>query len=125
MKELAIKLKKVLSDFKKITGGNLESVGVISRDGLVIEADMSLSQKADDLAAMLATMVGAAETSSTQLGKGIPEGVIVKTKLGKVVIIGAGDKALFMVVSGRSDLSLDLLLMRMQKTANAVKQILG
>ena len=114
-------LNKVLSDLMK-TGG-VESSVIASRDGLLM---VSCMQKGDDetFAAMSATMLGAAETASTKLEKGIPERVIVESKSGKLIAIGAGPKALVVVLT-LPDVSLGLVLVELGKAADGIKKILN
>jgi len=119
-------IEEILNDLKS-PGIGIESVAVISRDCLVIMAKMLLNQKATDLAAMSGTMVGAAETLTAQLCKGIPERVIVETKSSRVIAVGAGSKALLVVVAANKsneELCLVLLTERMNTAARKIKKIL-
>jgi len=113
-------LNKVLSDLMKT--GEIESSVIASRDGLLM---VSCMQKGDDetFAAMSATMLGAAETASTELEKAIPERVIVESKNGKLIAIGAGPKALVVVLTP-PDVSLGLVLVELGKAADEIKKIL-
>jgi len=61
-------LEKVLTDLKKV--GGVEASAAASRDGLLMKAIMPTGQHAETFAAMSATMLGAAETATTELGKG-------------------------------------------------------
>ncbi len=85
-----------------------------------------LSRKfhADTFAAMAATMLGAAETASTELGKGIPERIIVESKRWKIVATGAGPKALLLVTT-EPDASLGLILVEVIKASEKIKEVLG
>ncbi|KAB3548000.1 MAG: roadblock/LC7 domain-containing protein [ANME-2 cluster archaeon] len=113
-------LNKVLSDLMKT--GEIESSVIASRDGLLMVSRM---QKGDDetFAAMSATMLGAAETASAELEKGIPDRVIVESNNGKLVAIGAGPKALVVVLTP-PDVSLGLVLVELGKAADEIKKIL-
>ncbi len=72
---------------------------------------------------MSATMLGAAETASTELEKGIPDRVIVESNNGKLIAIGAGPKALVVVLTP-SEISLGLVLVELGKAADEIKKIL-
>ncbi|MCD6146001.1 roadblock/LC7 domain-containing protein [ANME-2 cluster archaeon] len=113
-------LDKVLSDLMKT--GEIESSVIASRDGLLMASQM---QKGDDetFAAMSATMLGAAETASTELEKGIPDRVIVESNDGKLIAIGAGPKALVVVLTP-PDAGLGLVLVELGKAAEKIKKIL-
>jgi hypothetical protein len=114
-------LEKVLRDLKSI--GDVEASAVVSRDGLLIAVDMSQNVNAEAFAAMTATMLGAAETATSELGKGIPDRVIVEGKEGKIVATGTGPKAL-LVVMADPKASLGLLLLEMERTREKLKELL-
>lgn len=114
-------LEKILEDLEKIEG--LEDVVIASADGLVVAMIIPLNKKLEIFAAMSASILGAAETASADLGKGIPQRVIVETNSEKIIIIGAGPKALLSAVLVR-DAALGLVLLEMSKAANKTKEIL-
>ena len=72
---------------------------------------------------MSATMLCAAETASAELEKGIPDRVIVESNNGKLVAIGAGPKALVVVLTP-PEISLGLVLVELGKAADEIKKIL-
>jgi predicted regulator of Ras-like GTPase activity (Roadblock/LC7/MglB family) len=80
-------LGKILNDLK-LTGG-IEASVVASRDGLLIYSNTALKEHAETFAAMSATMLGAAETATTELRKGIPDRIIVESVKGKIIATGA------------------------------------
>jgi predicted regulator of Ras-like GTPase activity (Roadblock/LC7/MglB family) len=104
--------------------GGIEASAIASRDGLLICTTLSDQQKAEIFVAMSATMIGAAETAAAELGKGIPEMTIVESQSGKIIGIGAGPKALLMVMT-RPDASLGLVITEMKKASEKIKRILG
>jgi len=59
-------IDKILADLQK-TGG-MEACAAASRDGLLVRAIMQNEQYAESLAAMSATMLGAAEAAAAGLG---------------------------------------------------------
>jgi len=101
----------------------VESSVIASRDGLLM---VSQIQKGDDetFAAMSATMLGAAETASTELEQGVPDRVIVESNDGKLIAVGAGPKALVVVITP-ADAGLGLVLVELGKAAEKIKNILG
>ncbi|MFQ6054792.1 MAG: roadblock/LC7 domain-containing protein [Methanosarcinales archaeon] len=114
--------EEVLNDLKKI--GSIEASAVVSRDGLLMLSDMpSRSTSAETFAAMAATMLGAAETATTELRKGVPDRVIVESEHGKVVAIGAGPKALLVVMTA-PDAGLGLILVELEKAAEKIKKVI-
>lgn len=115
-------LEKILNQLKNI--GGVEASAVVSRDGSLLYSTMSQKQSAEKFAAMSASMMGAAETAATMLGKGIPDRIIMESKQGKIIGTGAGAKALLMVMT-EPYAGLGLLLIEIAKASGKIKQVLG
>ncbi len=115
-------LDKILNDLKNIVG--VEASAIASRDGLLICSNLSQQHSAQTFAAMSATMLGAGETATSELGKGIPDRIIVESKHGILIATGAGSKALLAVMT-RPNACLDLILIEVVKASEKVKQTLG
>lgn len=115
-------LERVLNDLRRI--GGIEASAVASRDGLLIYSTVSRKFHAETFAAMAATMLGAAETATTELGRGIPERVIVESKHGRIIVTGAGPKALLLVTT-EPNAGLGLILIEVAKASEKIKEILG
>jgi predicted regulator of Ras-like GTPase activity (Roadblock/LC7/MglB family) len=111
-----------LKQLKKV--GGVDSSAVVTRDGLLIASDISDAVDAETFAAMTATMVGAAETAMNEVGAGIPDRVIVESKKSKIISIGAGEKALLIVMT-ESDASLGLILLKMRETSEKIVNVLN
>jgi len=113
-------LDKVLLDL--INTGEIESIVIASRDGLLMASHMP---HGDDeiFAAMSATMLGAAETASTELEKGVPDRLIVESNDGKLIAVGAGSKSLVVALTP-PDAGLGLVLVELDKAAEKIKKIL-
>jgi predicted regulator of Ras-like GTPase activity (Roadblock/LC7/MglB family) len=106
-------IETVLGDLKKISG--VEACAVTSRDGLLIRAILQEEgQSSDSFVAMSATIFGAAETATTVLGKSIPNRVIAESDHGYLIAVGAGSKALIIVLVSL-DAELGLLLLELEK----------
>ncbi|MCZ7398876.1 MAG: roadblock/LC7 domain-containing protein [Candidatus Methanoperedens sp.] len=112
---------KLLADLKNI--GGVEASIAASRDGLLIRANMPKEKFLASLAAMSATMLGAAETATTQVEKGLPTRVIVESEYGRLIIVGAGPKALLIILAN-SNSSLGLILIELDKSAKKLKELL-
>jgi predicted regulator of Ras-like GTPase activity (Roadblock/LC7/MglB family) len=115
-------LEKILDELK--LPGGIEASVVASRDGLLIYSNTSLKENAEIFAAMSATMLGAAETATTELRKGIPERIIVESVKGKIIATGAGPKALLVVLT-QPDASLGLILIEVAKASEKIREVLG
>ena len=112
---------KLLADLKNM--GGVEACAAASRDGLLIRAIIQKELFVDSLAAMSATILGAAETATMQVEKGVPNRVIVETDYGRLVVVGAGPKALLIVLA-TTDTGLGLILLELEKSATKLKEIL-
>lgn len=114
-------LEKLLGDLKKI--GDIEASAVVSRDGLLMVADIPQNINAETFAAMNATMVGAAETMISEMKKGVPDRVIAESAEAKVIATGAGSKALLVVMTS-PDTQLGLVLVEMGKIVEKIRDLL-
>lgn len=115
-------VEKILTDLKK--AGGVEACAAVSRDGLLIRAIMQNEKFAESFAAMSATMLGAAETATTELNKGVPNRVIVESNHGRLIAVGAGQKALLVVLVD-SNTGLGLILLELEKSAEKLKELLS
>ena len=112
---------KLLADLKNV--GGVMACAAASRDGLLIRSLIPNEQYVESLAAMSATMLGAAETATTHVEMGIPTRVIVESDNGKLIIVGAGPKALLILLANRNS-GLGLILLELDKSAQKLKEIL-
>jgi len=112
---------KLLADLKNI--GGVIACAAASRDGLLIRSLMQKEQYVESLAAMSATMLGAAETATTHVEMGIPIRVIVESDNGKLIVEGAGPKALLILLANKNS-GLGLILLELDKSAQKLKEIL-
>jgi len=114
-------LEKILKEINII--GGVETSAIASRDGLQICSTITRKQQIETFIAMSATMIGAAETATMELGKGIPDRIIVESKRGRIIGTGAGPNALLLVMT-KPDASLGLVLIEMTKASERIKEIL-
>ena len=115
------KLTKILQQL--MSTGDTEGCAVITRDGLLIASELRGEIDGDTLAAMTATMTGAAETAVQELNKGTPDRVIVESEKTKLIAIGAGKQAILVnVVQPKAKLG--MVLMDMKKASAKVKKVL-
>jgi predicted regulator of Ras-like GTPase activity (Roadblock/LC7/MglB family) len=104
--------------------GGINASAIVSRDGLLMSSSMHTSVRAETFAAMSATMLGAAETASSELKKGVPDRVIVETKDGNLIVTGAGSKALLVALTAPQAM-VGPILVNVGKAAEKVKELLG
>jgi len=122
MADIIDKIERLLSDLKKV--GGIETCAAVSRDGLLIRGLIADEQSAESFAAMSATMLGAAETATTELGKGVPQRVIVETERGRLIAVGAGPKALLVALVD-AETGLGLILIELERSAQKLKELLS
>ena len=114
-------IDKLLTDLKNV--GGVIACAAASRDGLLIRAIMHKEQFVESLVAMSATILGAAETATTHVEMGIPARIIVESDHGKLIVIGAGPKALLILLAS-PNIGLGLILLELEKSAEKLKEIL-
>ena len=112
---------KLLTDLKNV--GGVIACAAASRDGLLIRAVMQKEQFVESLVAMSATMLGAAETATTHVEMGIPSRIIVESDYGRLVIVGAGPKALLILLANQNS-GLGLIVLELDKSAKKLKEII-
>lgn len=97
------------------------SSAVISRDGLVIAADLDAGAYVETFAIMCATLMGAAVTANMELKRSVPEKVTVESSDGKMLILNAGRKAVVVTVIG-TGADESVISRLMEKIAEHLKQ---
>lgn len=115
------KFVSILNDLQK-TGGISRSA-IVSRDGLMIASDLGDGTDTETFAAMTAAMLGAAETSASELNLGELSSIIIDSSRGKVVSAGAGETA-FVVVLSEPDANLGLIIISIGKVCSKIACLL-
>lgn len=99
----------------------VKSSAIISRDGLVIAADLDSGTYVETFAIMCATLMGAAVTANMELKRGSPDRVTVESSDGKMLILSAGRKAVVVSVIG-DGVDEERIAKQMEKIASTVRQ---
>ncbi len=86
----------VIKDLKARIGGL--ATALVSRDGLVLYADVPAGVYTETFAIMCATILGAAATANTELNRAPPERIVIEGNDSKTIIVGSGKKALLVAV---------------------------
>jgi hypothetical protein len=115
-----MELKPALRSLRQSCGAMASAV--ISRDGLVIAADLPEGVSMETFAIMCATLLGAASTANSELKVGTPKHVVVESEDAKVVVVGAGRRALIVAVVGRKA-DAALVLKKLDEMADTIKMI--
>ncbi len=108
----------VIKDLKSRISGI--ATALVSRDGLVLYADVPAGVYTETFAIMCATILGAAATANTELNRSPPERIVVDGPDSKTIIVGSGKKALLVaVVDQTADVA--RVLAEVAKVADALK----
>ncbi len=89
----------MVKDLKTRTGAI--ATALISRDGVVLFADLPDGVYAETFAIMCATVMGAAVTANFELGRTAPDRVVAESDSSETLIVGAGPQALLVAVLAR------------------------
>ena len=90
----------VIKDLRARIGGT--ATALVSRDGLVLFADVPGGVYIETFAIMCATNLVAAATANSELNRGPPERIIIEGNDSKTIIVGSGKKALLVAVVDKS-----------------------
>ncbi len=101
----------------------IKASAIVTRSGLPICADIPQDINAETFAAMAATILGAAETATSEIGAELPERIIVETGEYRIITEGAGEKAFLVCMTSETDVR--SLLAGLDKAAEKVEKILG
>lgn len=115
-----MELKPALRSLRTSCGAMASAV--ISRDGLVIAADLPEGVSMETFSIMCATLLGAASTANSELRIGSPRHVVVESEEAKMVLVGAGRKALLVAVIGNKSDS-GLAIKKLDEIADTIKLI--
>ncbi len=113
-----MELKPALRSLRSSCGALASAV--ISRDGLVIAGDVPEGVPMETFAIMCATLLGAASTAHSELHIGTPNHVVVDSADAKMIVSGAGRKALVVTVIGKNG-NADLALKKLNEIAETLK----
>ena len=89
-------LEELVRKTKKASGA--VAVAVVSRDGVVLEADMPPSVGRETFSIMCATILGAGMTAAHELGKTPPHRVILESEDLRIVIRESGRRSMVVAV---------------------------
>jgi len=114
-------LEKLLHEIKRRCGA--EGAAVIGRDGLVISAEMPPGVMVETFSIMCATILGGAVTANSELRFSTMERVVVEATDGKLVMAGAGSKAI-LAVAVKPPYELNTVYSTVKQGAEKISQIL-
>lgn len=121
MSSMRERLEEVLHELRH--HGGVEASAVVSRDGLLMASDIPGSVQAETFAAVAATMVGSSEVVIHELHRGKHARIIVESKDGNIVAMGAGPMAILVAMTGPT-FALGLILVEMNRATEKIKALL-
>jgi predicted regulator of Ras-like GTPase activity (Roadblock/LC7/MglB family) len=83
------------------TNAAVKGSAVISKDGIVVAADLPAGVYLDTFAIMCATVLGAAITAHSELNLPSPKNVVITSEGDSTIILNAGKKTLIVVLIGK------------------------
>ena len=112
----------ILKGLRKVA--DMQGSAAVSRDGLIIAADLSKDIDEETFAAMSAAMQGAAETAVSELKKGSLDEIMIDAEKAKLFSIGAGKLAI-LVCLAKKNINTGLLKLELNKVAKKIAKELG
>lgn len=85
----------LVTGLRKETGAL--AAAVISRDGLVVEADLPPEVSPETFSIMCAAILGAAMTATNEMGKGPPKRIDMVSEDVRILLYAAGRKSMLVV----------------------------
>lgn len=116
-------LKPILRKLNS-TSQNIEASAVMSRDGLAMASALERDVDPDRLGAMCASMLSLAAKTSSELGRGRLNRVLIEGENGYLLIVHIGQNAVLSVVS-RQDSNLGMVFVEARKTADLIAKLVG
>lgn len=114
-------LNSILSDLNGSTTDIVASA-VLSTDGLMMASMLPGELDEDRVGAMSAAMLSLGERISTELARGDLEQVLIKGKMGYVLMTHAGNDAVVTVIA-KSNTRLGLIFLDIRRAAEAIAKI--
>lgn len=107
------KLKSLLDELRA-DSDEVNASALVSRDGLMLAADIANPQAEDRLAAMSAAVLSLGGRMSTELLDGSTERVMIKSKGGYIVVTQVAEQ-LLLTVMARADAKLGMVFHHIEK----------
>ncbi|HLE48141.1 MAG TPA: roadblock/LC7 domain-containing protein [Candidatus Thermoplasmatota archaeon] len=102
----------------------VEGSALLSRDGIAVVADLPASYSRETFSAMTAAMLGAAETAMIEIGRNIPDRLILENADTRLIAVGVNDE-LMLAVLCKSSTPMPAILADIVAAIAQVKGIVG
>lgn len=114
-------VEETLADLRRIK--DIRGLALVQRDGVLLAHDLADDGVAERVSAMAAAMVGTGELASLQLARGAFERTLVESEQGRILCVGAGERAILVGLL-REDCNLGLVLVSVEQAAARLKDLL-
>lgn len=114
-------LTELLISFKTV--GGIEASVITTRSGVNLASLVPQKTNADTLAAMSSALLNAADIMASQVNTGPSDRIVIECEHSKLLVVGAGPKALF-VVMANENANLGALFVEMDNTSEKIKEIM-
>lgn len=115
------RLGQILAELQKAVGP--DAAAIVSRDGILLASKIPETVHGETFAIMSATMLGAAITAHSELGKATPVRVVVESEDGCSVVCGAGTDSLLVVTMKESMIKIAAHLAEIDRAAEKIKAL--
>ncbi|MCE2470441.1 MAG: roadblock/LC7 domain-containing protein [Anaerolineae bacterium] len=109
-------------DALRLSGSDIQAAAAISVDGLMIAGSLPDDLAEELVAAMSAAMLALGERIAQELGRGALDQVFIKGDTGYVLMAAVNNNAVLTVLVGE-EAKLGLALLDMQRTAEALREL--
>ncbi|MBI2078094.1 MAG: roadblock/LC7 domain-containing protein [Euryarchaeota archaeon] len=115
-------LSGVLATLRKSPG--VEGSALLSRDGIPVVADLPASYSRETFSAMTAAMLGAAETAMIEIGRNVPDRLILENPETRLVALGVNNE-LMLVVVAKTSAALAEIIKAASAAADGIRKVVG
>ena len=122
-RDISAKLTDLLRALQVSTPGVL-GASIVSNDGFAIASELPQNVEERRVAAMAAAMLALGEQTTSEFEHGRLARVFVEGTHGYTIIMSAGSEAVLSTVA-RKDAKLGLVFLRMERVAEAIRQVMG
>lgn len=120
--DIDAQLRPILSQLNS-TSDHIEASAVMSRDGLSVSSVLGEGVDPDRLGAMCAALLGLADTTAKELGRGELRQVLIHGTLGFMLVTHVGNNAVLAVAS-KPGTNLGMVFVEAKKTAKKIEETL-
>ncbi|MCB1586188.1 MAG: roadblock/LC7 domain-containing protein [Gammaproteobacteria bacterium] len=100
---------------------DVEASAIISTDGLIIASQLPNNVDEDRVGAMSAAMLSLGERTAQELERGQLEQVLIKGKMGYVLMVSAGEDAVLTVLA-KKDAKLGLIFLDVKRASQKISE---